>query len=194
MTIQEFNYYSYVYSPLIKTLIDQNVDFYRSNSIKKWRFDVLVDVSVVASCDRKTNLIRVNLESVIKAVQDNDVKTIEYFLLHEIRHHFQHEIISDYKNGVRDLPIGEEKNKKWIEEDKHHKKAIDDKGIFHEEYYFQDFEYDAYLYAFSVMKYKYNYTRKELFVPSVYGEEFDKEVDDWIEQFKSEGIESKFFR
>ena len=54
-------------------------------------------MAIFASCNRKTNIITVNVAAVDFSFHQNEPLHIEYFLLHEIRHIFQHMEIDDYK-------------------------------------------------------------------------------------------------
>lgn len=54
-------------------------------------------------------------------------------------------------------------------------------------YFNQDMEFDAYAFAYAVMKYKYGEI-SYLYKPTAYGNEFDETVEDWCKAFKSEGL------
>lgn len=45
--------------------------------------------AIMASCDRKDGYITVNLNSFMRAYLNNDLLTVEYYLLHKIRYAFQ---------------------------------------------------------------------------------------------------------
>lgn len=173
---------------MIKRLIEENTDFYRSSATIKWCINLFDDGSIVGTCDRKTRVVSINLISINKAIRENNMKEIEYFLLHEIRHAFQHEIIEDYLKGEKNLPISKNLIEQWIIENKNYIPAKDKEGNENEEYFKQDIEFDAYAYSFSVMKYKYGLSKNDLFVPKSYGEEFDKIVDGFINEYLKEGI------
>lgn len=182
MEKEEFELLSKAYAPFITSTINNNALFYGLNETIKWGFIFNEDDSIVATCDRKTNIVKVNLQSVIRAHFGGDLYTIEYFLLHEIRHIFQHEIIKDYKDG-KDVPIDEEIVKKWIYEGEHYIKIKDEKGNENPEYFNQDIELDAYAFSYAVMKYKYRNIK--VYVPPYYGKDFYDIVSDWIEFFKN---------
>ena len=185
MKKEDFDYFANLYSPVIKNLIESNRKFYRFNETIKWCFGYDEDIAIMGSCDRNTNIVTLNLKSVIHAISNNDIRTIEYYLLHEIRHVFQHIIIKDYNNS-QEIPINEEIVKKWIFEGNHYIKSIDSKGEENPEYFMQDSEMDAYAFSLSVMKYKYGDI--DLYVPKVYKEEFFAIIDEWIEAFTLEKI------
>lgn len=49
-------------------------------------------------------------------------------------------------------------------------------------YFMQDVEFDAYAFSLAVMKYKYHDT-SDLYVPSLYGEDFYNVVNKWVDVF-----------
>ena len=89
MKKEEFELQCKSFTPIIKELIDSNVRFYRYNETIKWKFGYDEDASIMAVCDRKTNVITLNLKSVIISYNSDGLRNAEYYLLHEIRHTFQ---------------------------------------------------------------------------------------------------------
>ena len=84
------------YSPIISDIINSDVEFYRTNQTIRWKFGYDERVAIFAWCNRKTNIVTVNIAAVDFALQQNEPLDIEYFLLHEIRHIYQHLEIEDY--------------------------------------------------------------------------------------------------
>lgn len=186
MKKEEFELQCKSFTPIIKELIDSNVRFYRYNETIKWKFGYDEDASIMAVCDRKTNVITLNLKSVIISYNSDGLRNVEYYLLHEIRHTFQHSIIKDYKEGL-EIPIDKSFVEKWIYEGEHYVKSCDEHGNENPEYFLQDSEMDAYAYSLAVMKYKY-INVSDLYIPEVYGKEFNEMVDSWLEAFKEEHL------
>ena len=182
----EFVIYSKSFAPMITKIINDNVRFYRFNETIKWRFGYDEDIRIMAGCNRNSNLITINLKSIMEAYYAKDNLTIEYFLLHEIRHAFQNSIIANYKEG-KEIPIDEEIVKSWIKEGQNYIKSCDEDGKENEQYFLQDSELDAYAFSFAVMKYKYKDV-SNLFLPKVYGDNFFEIVTFWIETFKNEQL------
>ena len=181
----EFELFSKAYEPIITKLISENIKFYRFHETIKWCFYYDENMAIMATCDRNTNVININLKSFMYAYLSRDLYTIEYYLLHEIRHVFQHLIILDYKNG-KEIPINEDIVKKWIYEFEHYIKSIDNKGNGNPNYFLQDSEMDAYAFSYAVMKYKYNNIKPWIY--ENYGDDFWNLVNDWIETFKEEKL------
>lgn len=173
------------YAPIVNDIINKNVRFYRFNETIRWCFGFDEDISIIATCNRKTNVITINLNSFMKAYIEHDLKTIEYYLLHEIRHIFQHEIIKDFKEGL-DVAIDKKIIEKWIYEGDHYIKSCDEDGNENPDYFQQDSEMDAYAFSYAVMKYKYG--ELDLYVPQVYESDFYNIVDEWIEAFVEEKL------
>ena len=186
MDKMDFDSLSKTFSPIIEKLITDNVRFFRFKETIKWCFEDDDDISIMAACNRKTNVISLNINSVVYSFNKGDLKTIEYYLLHEIRHVFQHLVINDYKKGL-EIPIEEDIVKKWIFESENYVKSLDSNGNENPKYFLQDSEMDAYAYSYAVMKYKY-INVDYLWVYKKYGDKFWNLVNDWIETFKEEHL------
>lgn len=185
MEKEEFERLRKKYEPIISNMIRSNSCFYRSKKTIKWRFGYDDNEAIIATYDKKNDLVSINLKSIVRADSENDLKTVEYFLLHEIRHLFQNELIVDYRNG-KEGPICKEIIEKWIYESEHYIKVSDSEGNENPNYFLQDLEIDAYAFSYAVMKYKYG--DLNLYVPPIYGDEFNNIVNDWIATFKVEGL------
>ena len=184
---QTFDMMQKCYSPIISRIIDSNQKYYRSNQTIKWRFSFDDKIAVFAWCNRTTNIITINIASVDHALRVKEPLNIEYFLLHEIRHIYQHLEIDDYKNNpdnCNNIYLA----KKWCEEESNYVPAVDQNGIENKEYFGQDMEMDAFAYAFAVMKHKYGAV-PYLYLPEEYqNERFNGIVNEWIEAFNLEGL------
>ena len=175
------------YSPFISGIINSNVKFYRTNRTIQWRFGYDERVAIFAWCDRKTNIITVNIAAVDFSFQQNEPLHIEYFLLHEIRHIYQHLEIEDYRTDPSQCN-NVELAKKWAEEENKYVTVLDKDGNENSGYFAQDMEMDAFAYSYAVMKYKYGEV-EYIYVPKAYrNKEFEEIVEEWIETFKNEGL------
>ena len=175
------------YSSAISHIINQNARFYRTNQTIRWQFGFDERVAIFASCDRKTNIITVNIAAVDFSIQQNEPLHIEYFLLHEIRHIFQHMEIEDYKKDPA-LCVNLALAEKWAKEEKNYVTALDARDQENEGYFRQDMELDAFAYSYAVMKYKYG-TIPYLYIPRAYQNDyFDAIVNDWMNVFSEEGL------
>ena len=106
MDENELKILSTSYAPIIKNIIEKDVKFFMFKQTIQWAFNFCEESSVIAAVG-KDNIIEINLFSVMHHYFDRDLYTVEYFLLHEIRHIFQHLIIDDYQNG-REVPFSKE--------------------------------------------------------------------------------------
>lgn len=150
----------------------------------RWR---IKPIAIFACCDKKTNIVTVNIAAVDFSFQQNEPLHIEYFLLHEIRHIYQHLEIEDYRKDPTKCN-NEELVKKWLEEENNYVTALNKEGKENTGYFLQDMEMDAFAYAYAVMMYKYGEV-KYLYVPKAYrNSEFNKIVDEWQVAFKNEGL------
>lgn len=176
-----------MYSPYISKVINSNVKFYRTNQTIKWKFGYDERVSIFAWCNKKTNIITVNIAAVDFSFQKNEPLHIEYFLLHEIRHIYQHLEIEDYRADPSKCN-NEKLAKEWAEEESNYVTALNKDGNENAEYFAQDMELDAFAYSYAVMKFKYGEV-EYLYIPKAYrNEEFDKIVAKWQETFKDENL------
>ena len=175
------------YSPIISNIINSNIKFYRTNQTIRWQFGFDERVAIFACCDRKTNIITVNIAAVDFSFQRKEPLHIEYFLLHEIRHIYQHLEIKDYKENpskCNNQTLAE----KWANEEANYIGAIDKNGFENKEYFEQDMEMDAFAYAYAVMKYKYGEV-PYLYLPKTYEkDEFYGIVDEWMDTFERERL------
>ncbi len=86
------------YSPLIKWLFESNQIYTNINIPIRWCFGYDDNPQITAVVNRETNIISVNILFADEAYTNNRIYEIEYFLLHEMRHVYQHLQIEKYKN------------------------------------------------------------------------------------------------
>ena len=189
MDENELKILSKSYGQIISDLITSDVKYFMFKQTIKWAFNYGEESAVIAAVG-KDNIIHINLFSVIKHYMSSDLYTVEYFLLHEIRHIFQHLIIEDYKNGEK-IPFSPELVERWIHEDNkdNYIPALDKNGNENDGYFKQDIEFDAYAYSLAVMKHKYGDERiSHLYVPTQFTEDFWNIVEDWVNYFNEEKL------
>lgn len=189
MNENELKILSKSYAPIIKSLIEKDAKFFMFKETIKWVFNYGEENAVIAAVGND-NVIHINLFSVMNHYMNKDFYTVEYFLLHEIRHIFQHLIIDDYQNG-REVPFDSKLVEQWIFEDnkENYIRALDENGNENDGYFKQDIEIDAYAFSLAVMKYKYDEKLiRHLYVPHQFGDTFWNIVNDWIRYFKEEKL------
>lgn len=175
--------YNPIFEPMITKIIAENSKFYQVNEKIFWGFTWIEDITIMGNCDKKSNLIELNLQSVIHAFKNNLFYDVEYFVNHEIRHIFQHIKIREFDNGI-DNGVDKELIKQWKYEEENYIKVKDENGNINESYFKQDIEMDAYAFSLAIMKYKYG--EVDLYIPECYGQDFYELVDWWINHFKEE--------
>ena len=189
MNENELKILSKSYAPIIKSLIEKDAKFFMFKETIKWVFNYGEENAVIAAVGND-NVIHINLFSVMNHYMNKDLYTVEYFLLHEIRHIFQHLIIDYYQNG-REVPFDSKLVEQWIFEDnkENYIRALDENGNENDGYFKQDIEIDAYAFSLAVMKYKYDEKLiRHLYVPHQFGDPFWNIVNDWIRYFKEEKL------
>lgn len=174
------------YSPLITKIISGNIKFYRFNKKIRWRFFDDERVAIFASYSHINDILNINLCSVVFAIEKNEPLQIEYFILHEIRHAFQFAEMMDLKNGLTTC-VDPTIINKWIIENENYTGALNKDGSENKDYFKQDMEFDAYAFAYAVIKYKYGRI-PYIYKPAKYGEEFDKTVENWCQTFQLENL------
>ena len=186
MNKEWFNFLQQQYSPIISKIINDNARFYRMDKTIEWCFDFDERVAIFGYCDRKTNVLTINIAFIDFAFQRNEPLQIEYFLLHEIRHIFQYLEMEYYKTNPEKCN-NIELAKKWAQESGHYAFPLDKNGNQNTQYFQQDMEFDAFAFSFAVMKYKYG-NIPYLSKPKNYGDEFDEAVNEWIKCFEIEKL------
>ena len=182
MEKEVFKKLSEKYSPLIKWLIESNQIYTSVDKTIKWRFAWDENLAMTAAVDRKTNVLSVNALFVDDAYKNNRIFEIEYFLLHEMRHIYQHIQIAKYKDGKND--VGSQYIEKWIKENENYEQSVDKAGIENINYPKQDCELDAYAFAYTVMHCKYHGMYDSfLYVPEIYKNELRKDFGSALEDF-----------
>ena len=185
----EFDLLQKIYSPIIKSIIESNARFYRTNKTIHWCLGLEESSAIMGSCNRKTNIVTINVEAVYESYRRGEPLQVEYFILHEIRHIYQHLEVEDYKKDPS-LCNNSELAKQWYEEEQNYVRALDVNENENEQYFLQDMELDAYAYAYAVMLYKYGKEKLSyLYMPRVYDSEvFLEIIDEWIRTFTKEGL------
>ena len=186
MEKETLNKLSEQYSPLIKWLIESNQIYTNIHTPIKWMFGWDENLAITAAVDRKTNILSVNVLFVDDAYKNNRIFEIEYFLLHEMRHIYQHNQIELYKNNEQ--TIDPKYIELWIKEGQNYVKSLDKNGNENIEYFKQDCELDAYAFSYAIMHHKYQgIYDSTLWLPDIYKNElkaeFDSAVDDFLKSF-----------
>ncbi len=175
------------YSPLISWIIESNQIYLDINGPIRWGFNWDDDVRITATTNRKISIILVNLAFVDEQYRNKELFVIEYFLLHEMRHIYQHIQIAKYREGKND--VGNQYIEKWIKENENYEQSVDKGGRENINYPKQDCELDAYAFAYTVMHYKYHGIYDHfLYVPEIYKnelrEDFEKALKEFIKYLK----------
>ena len=176
--------YGKLYNDYINNLFISNSKYRGFDATIKWCF-FDGDIWISATADRKEELIRININWFLDCINNNREYDVEYFLLHETRHVFQHIVIREYHSEI-DLGVNEDIIKQWIKENNNYRKAIDKDDNENMDYFKQDIELDAYAYSFATMSYKYK--RKYdalLYVPPIYKNELKQEFDNIVSSWKN---------
>lgn len=173
MDKETFEALSRRYSPLIKWIIESNQIYTNIDRPIRWGLRWKADVAIAAETNRKTNLLSVNLAFVKESYENGRIYEIEYFLLHEMRHVFQHVQIEYSENGK--AMVDEGLIKQWKMKGENYIKALDENGNEVPDYFKQDCELDAYAFSFAVMHLKYGGEYDPfLYVPKIYQHELEK--------------------
>ena len=163
------------FKPFVQKIIDDNKRFYQFNNEIKWGFFVNQDKSVIASINAICEL-KINIVAVLHAFKIDQLIMIEFFILHEIRHIYQRLYINS-----------NESNKELAEKYKYEFENYCSPQQNLKEYYSQQIEFEAYIFSYSVIIYKYgkiNY----ISYPDFYDEQdinVKEYVKKWIQLFST---------
>ena len=176
------------YTPDIKKIMYDSQRFFRFGQGVRWKFDFTENPGYVASYNRNEDGIHVNIRSVHLANERKEPLSIEFYLLHELRHRFQWLVVRTSDRGG-EVGAYSEEAKVWKKEWADYKKPVsrDEKSL--AEYFKQSLEVDAYIYAYAVMQYKYgDVSYLKACVPTCYGKDFYEKADEWCQRFREMGI------
>ena len=169
------------YRPIIQSIIDSNVKFYGFENKIEWEFFENENIAFVgiAKADLK---LYININSVIYAYKIGEPLQIEYFILHEIRHIYQRRFVLMYQQDKIHCQNPELAQRydyefcNYIKPDKL------------EQYYSQQIEFEAFLFSYSVMLYKYgviSYIKLPNYLESLGVEQY---INSWISIFKKQKL------
>lgn len=173
------------YRTLIQKIIEDNKKFYELDfDINiKWKFFADENVSLVAKTNRKTLELEVNIFAVDFSHQINEPLTIEYYILHEIRHIYQIICVNNISsNKCPDL----KKAKIYEKEFKNYSNPLRST----DSYFNQFTEFEAFVFSYSAMKYKYG-DIKYINYPDFYNKQnfdIEKHIKNWLEIFKNKNL------
>lgn len=171
------------YSPFVRWLIDSNQAYMNVSERIRWGFTWNDELAITGGTDRKTNIISVNLAYVDEAYSNNALYDIEYFLIHEMRHVYQHLEIKKYNNKEK-ISVDSELIKDWIEEGKNYVASVNENREENIDYFRQKCELDAYAFSFALMHQKYRGRYDGLlYVPPIYKSELKEKYDSAVKEF-----------
>lgn len=169
------------YRSTIQNIIDSNKKFYGFENKVEWEFFEDNNKAIFAYVGEGLKLY-VNIKSVNFSYEINEPFQIEYFILHEVRHIYQKRLILLYKTDPMNCPAPQVAQRYDFEFCNY----IKPDNL--EQYYSQQIEFDAYVFSYSVMLYKYgviNYIKLPKFLESL---EVKRIVDSWIDIFKKQEL------
>lgn len=171
------------YTPIIQKIIDDNKKFYGFESAINWQFFVDQDVRLIATANSKLEL-RINIISVDYAYQKNEPFMIEFFILHEIRHLYQRycAYLLEKDNCPPNIQLATIYKSEFANYCNIYKNR--------EVYYTQQVEFEAFIFSYAVMRYKYG-DIKYIKYPEFYDEQnidVKKHIEYWFKIFKAQNL------
>lgn len=170
------------YQPIIQKMIDDNKKFYGFNNQINWSFFINKDIGLVATNTPKLEL-NVNILAVDFAYKNNEPIMIEFFILHEIRHIYQRYIAGLL--NTKDCP-----NIQLATIYKYEFANYCNYYQNREIYYSQQIEFEAFIFSYSVIKYKYGNV-SYIHYPSFYDQlniNLEEYINKWFQIFKSQSL------
>ena len=179
---EEFEESQKLLSPTIKGIFDSNVPYIGIYETVRWCLVWDDNCFITATTSRETNVISVNMAFVWEAIRKNRLFEVEYFVIHEMRHVFQHIQIKNYKEG-KETSVDPEQIKLWIKEGENYAPSVGRDGEENSGYFKQDIEIDAYAFSFAVMSHKYSGRYDGLlYVPPIYKNELKEKYDSTVKE------------
>ena len=170
------------YISVIEKVISENKFFYLFNHQIPWRFYWDDNAAIVAHINKAVLGIEINLKSVYIAYEEaNQPLAIEWYILHEIRHIYQHLRVREYEQGSS---AGEEDQyaKLCQESFDSYIQPQDEAGKPNPDYYYNYVEFDAFSYSYAIMLFKYGHV-DYITPPQYYGEDFYRVVNERLKTF-----------
>ena len=167
------------FEPIIKSIINDNAKFYQFTQEVKWQYIYNEDYALVAKCDSNLT-ININIAAISHMRKVNQPLMLEYFILHEIRHLYQHLFILQYH--LKPADSNYKKAVQWLTEFNHYTNVYEDRN----RYYYQSIEFDAFAFSYAVMLYKYGKV-DYISAPNIYDNDpiFYSVVSQFISYFKN---------
>lgn len=167
------------YEPIIQQIIDSNSIYYRFEAPVRWEFfedQHVANTAYTNNAGIKINILSVDFAYTVK----NEPLQVEYFVLHELRHHRQRlDVLSYTKQSI----LIDHQIERWISELENYnspKKSL-------AEYYEQQMEFDAFAFSYSLMLFKYGpvpYIQPPQFYIENHPDEFKFAIDKYLQNFK----------
>ena len=170
------------YQPIIQKIVDDNKKFYGFSNHINWSFFSNEDIGLVATNTPKLEL-KINILAVDFAYTYNEPTMIEFFILHEIRHIYQR-FFAGLLN-TKDCP-NVQLATIYKNEFANYCNIYQNRDI----YYSQQIEFEAFIFSYSVIKYKYGNVSC-IHYPSYYDEQnidIEKYINKWIQIFKNQNL------
>jgi len=170
------------YKQIIQKIIDDNKKFYGFNDKIIWNFFVNDDIGLIATNNLKLEL-KVNIVAVDFYYKKNEPLTIELYVLHEIRHIYQRLIV--FLLNTNSCP-----NINYATRCKNEFDNYCNIYQNREKYYLQQIEFEAFMFSYSVIKYKYGNV-DYIHYPAFYDEQeidVEKHINQWLQIFKNQNL------
>ena len=177
------------YAPLVNNIIEGNLKFFDYDIELVCEYvNFTEEKERTASYFYEEDIIILNLASIHTIFALNQSKLFEYILLHEFRHKFQTQEMDAYQRK-RQIRVTAEIAESWLKNCRNYIQPLNENGKENPEYFKQSLEFDANVYAYVVMQYKYgDVSCLKDCVPGCYGKDFYEKADEWCQRFREMGI------
>ena len=170
------------FKPIIQKLIEENQRFYGFNTQIKWSFFTNEDICLVAT--NTSNLeLKINIIAVDFAYKNSQPIMVEFYILHEMRHIYQRFLANLLNtNKCPNIQLATI----YKNEFSNYCNIYQNREI----YYSQQIEFEAFMFSYSVIKYKYGNV-DYIHYPSFYDEQnvdVNKYINSWLQIFKNQNL------
>lgn len=179
-----------IYDPIICSMCRDNFKYFGfspGDSIDL-RYTSDKNQARCANYSPQDNVMEINMESVHALYSKKMLFGVEFMILHELYHKFQRRVLDGYQQK-RTIGVSAEVAESWLKNYSNYIPPLNENGKENPGYYTQPWEFDANVYAYAVMQYKYgDVSYLKACVPRCYEQDFYEKADEWCQRFREMGI------
>lgn len=179
-----------IYDPIICSMCRDNFKYFGFSPGDSINLRYISDKNQArrANYCPQDNVMEINIDSVHAFYSERKPWRVEFMILHELYHKYQCQVLVGYRQKMT-IGVSAEVAESWLKNYRNYIPSLNENGKGNPEYYKQPWEFDANVYAYAVMQYKYgDVSYLKDCVPGCYGKDFYEKADEWCQRFREMGI------